>query len=256
MACTQTENFYFAIKKDTGEPVHISQLSQLPDEEKKNYRGLKCNCVCAACGRALEAKMGKVKAPHFAHYVKKGEVVDCSAQWVNESLLHEMAKKIIANSGHINLPEIEVDADKDENRNINDWEQCQPLHIKDEQTWCFSSAEMEVRCNGFIPDVYLHGKKNELLVEIMVTHPVDDEKKERVRQAGLSMIQIDISGIYNNLEEFSKEKLRKELIDSVEHKEWIYNDLEEDGIEQLKRRNKKLQENLKLQIRKEQARRI
>lgn len=256
MACIQTENFYFAIRKDTGEPVHISYFSQLPDKEKGKYRGLKCNCICAACKRSLVAKMGEVKAPHFAHYVEKGTILDCSAQKANESGLHQMAKKIVKESTYINLPAIEIEAECDPSRNVNDEKQCEPLHIKDEQMWYFSSAEMEVPGNGFTPDVYLHGEKTDLLVEIMVTHPVDDEKKERVKQAGLPMIEIDISDIYNNLEKFSKETLRRELIDSVEHKDWIYNSFMDAGEEQIKRRNKKLQGELKSQIRKEEKRRL
>lgn len=240
MACIQTENFYFAIRKDTGEPIHISHFSQLPDEEKGKYRGLKCNCICAACKRSLVAKMGEVKAPHFAHYVEKGTILDCSAQKANESGLHQMAKKIVKESTYINLPAIEIEAECDPSRNANDEKQCEPLHIKDEQMWYFSSAEMEVPCNGFTPDVYLHGEKTDLLVEIMVTHPVDDEKKERVKQAGLPMIEIDISDIYNNLEKFSEEMLRRELIDSVERKEWIYNRLKgEKSVGRLKARNRK-----------------
>lgn len=253
MACIQTENFYFAIRKDTGEPVHISYFSQLPDKEKGKYRGLKCNCICAACKRSLVAKMGEVKAPHFAHYVEKGTILDCSAQKANESGLHQMAKKIVKESTYINLPAIEIEAECDPSRNVNDEKQCEPLHIKDEQMWYFSSAEMEVPCNGFTPDVYLHGEKTDLLVEIMVTHPVDDEKKERVKQVGLPMIQIDISDIYNNLEEFSKETLRRELIDSVERKDWIYNSFMDAGKERIKRRNIELQD---ARIRKEEERRI
>lgn len=256
MACTQTENFYFAIRKDTGEPVHISYFSQLPDEEKGKYRGLKCNCICAACKRSLVAKMGEVKAPHFAHYVEKGTILDCSAQKANESGLHQMAKEIVKESTYINLPAIEIEAEYDLSRNVNDEKQCEPLHIKDKQTWHFLSAEVEKTCKGFTPDVYLHGEKTDLLVEIMVTHPVGDEKKERVKQVGLPMIQIDISDIYNDLEGFSKEILRRELIDSVEHKHWIYNSLRKKGIEQLERRNRELQGELEAQIRKEQERRI
>lgn len=253
MACTQTENFYFAIRKDTGEPVHISYFSQLPDEEKGKYRGLKCNCICAACKRSLVAKMGEVKAPHFAHYVEKGTILDCSAQKANESGLHQMAKEIVKESTYINLPAIEIEAEYDLSRNVNDEKQCEPLHIKDKQTWRFSSAEVEKTCKGFTPDVYLHGEKTDLLVEIMVTHPVGDEKKERVKQVGLPMIQIDISDIYNDLEGFSKETLRRELIDSVEHKDWIYNSLIDAGKEQIKRRYIELQD---ARIRKEQERRI
>lgn len=253
MACTQTENFYFAIRKDTGELVHISYFSQLPDEEKGKYRGLKCNCICAACKRSLVAKMGEVKAPHFAHYVEKGTILDCSAQKANESGLHQMAKEIVKESTYINLPAIEIEAEYDLSRNVNDEKQCEPLHIKDKQTWRFSSAEVEKTCKGFTPDVYLHGEKTDLLVEIMVTHPVGDEKKERVKQVGLPMIQIDISDIYNDLEGFSKETLRRELIDSVEHKDWIYNSLIDAGKEQIKRRYIELQD---ARIRKEQERRI
>lgn len=242
MACTQTENFYFAIRKDTGEPVHISYFSQLPDEEKGKYRGLKCNCICAACKRSLVAKMGEVKAPHFAHYVEKGTILDCSAQKANESGLHQMAKEIVKESTYINLPAIEIEAEYDLSRNVNDEKQCEPLHIKDKQTWHFSSAEVEKTCKGFTPDVYLYGEKTDLLVEIMVTHPVGDEKKERVKQVGLPMIEIDISDIYNNLEGFSKETLQRELIDSVEHKDWIYSRLKgEKSVAQLKARNQKLE---------------
>lgn len=87
MACIQTENFYFAIRKDTGEPVHISQMLE-------KDRGLDCNCVCAACKRSLVAKLGRGKrVRHFAHYAERDIVLDCSAQKANESGLHLMAKK-------------------------------------------------------------------------------------------------------------------------------------------------------------------
>ena len=78
MACIQTENFYFAIRKDTGEPVHISQMLE-------KDRGLDCNCVCAACKRSLVAKLGRGKrVRHFAHYAERDIVLDCSAQKANE----------------------------------------------------------------------------------------------------------------------------------------------------------------------------
>ena len=144
MACTQTENFYFAIRKDTGEPVHISYFSQFSDKEKGKYRGLKCNCICAACKRSLVAKMGEVKAPHFAHYVEKGTILDCSAQKANESGLHQMAKEIVKESTYINLPEIQISARRDLSRNEDDWEQLQPLILEKKRKLQFSNAETEV----------------------------------------------------------------------------------------------------------------
>lgn len=257
MACTQTENFYFAIRKDTGEPVHISYFSQLPDEEKEKYRGQRCNCICAACKKPLEARLGRGKhIPHFAHKPEENQTQNCSAQKVNESYLHEMAKKIVKESTYINLPVIEIEAECDQNRNLDDGEQCQPLILKQKRKLLFSDAKTEVHYDGFIPDVCICSGNSVLLVEIVVTHYIDIEKYNRIKQAGLPTIEIDISRFLKNIENLSEDELREELIKSVEHKKWIYNSLRDAGIEQLKRRNKKLQEELESQIRKEEERRI
>ncbi len=254
MACTQTENFYFAIRKDTGEPVHISYFSQLPDEEKEKYRGQRCNCICAACKKPLEARLGRGKhIPHFAHKPEENQTQNCSAQKVNESYLHEMAKKIVKESTYINLPAIEIEAECDQNRNLDDGEQCQPLILKQKRKLLFSDAKTEVHYDGFIPDVCICSGNSVLLVEIVVTHYIDIEKHNRIKQAGLPTIEIDISRFLKNIENLSEDELRKELIDSVEHKHWIYNSLRDAGKEQIKRRNIELQD---ARIRKEEERRL
>lgn len=247
MACIQTENFYFAIRKDTGEPVHISQMLE-------KDRGLDCNCVCAACKRSLVAKLGRGKrVRHFAHYAERDIVLDCSAQKANESGLHQMAKKIVKESTYINLPVIEIEAECDQNRNLDDGEQCQPLILKQKRKLLFSDAKTEVHYDGFIPDVCICSGNSVLLVEIVVTHYIDIEKYNRIKQAGLPTIEIDISRFLKNIENLSEDELREELIKSVEHKKWIYNSLRDAGIEQLKRRNIELQD---ARIRKEEERRL
>ena len=51
----------YGIKKDTGETLSITDLS---DSEN----GLKCNCKCTFCGADFIARnLGKKNAPHFAH---------------------------------------------------------------------------------------------------------------------------------------------------------------------------------------------
>ena len=186
MACIQTENFYFAIRKDTGEPVHISQMLE-------KDRGLDCNCVCAACKRSLVAKLGRGKrVRHFAHYAERDIVLDCSAQKANESGLHQMAKKIVKENTYINLPEIQISARRDSSRNEDDWEQLQPLILEKKRKLQFSNAETEVRCDGFVPDIYIPIRDSVLLVEIAVTHYVDIEKYNRIKRAKVPTIEIDI----------------------------------------------------------------
>lgn len=249
MACTQTENFYFAIRKDTGTSVHISQMLE-------KDRGLACNCVCAACNRPLVAKLGRGKrVRHFAHYAERDIVLDCSAQKANESGLHQMAKEIVKESAYINLPEIQISARRDLSRNEDDWEQLQPLILEKKRKLQFSNAETEVRCDGFVPDIYIPIRDSVLLVEIAVTHYVDIEKYNRIKRAKVPAIEIDISDFLKNTESFSEDELRKELLDSVEHKRWIYHRREQEGIQKLRARNQKRELEYQAKCKREQEQR-
>lgn len=96
-----------------------------------------------------------------------------------------------------------------------------------------------MRCDGFIPDIYIPIRDSVLLVEIAVTHYVDIEKYNRIKRAKVPTIEIDISDFLKNTESFSEDELRKELIDSVEHKRWIYHRREQEGIQKLCERNRK-----------------
>ena len=61
-------------------------------------RGLKCGCVCSACGAKLVARKGTKKIHHFAHYA--GE--DC--EYGYESSLHLAAKEILSKSKKMIVP--------------------------------------------------------------------------------------------------------------------------------------------------------
>lgn len=41
----------------------IIMIEDIPPTE----RGLRCNCVCPACGDSFEARLGSVRVHHFAH---------------------------------------------------------------------------------------------------------------------------------------------------------------------------------------------
>ena len=65
-----------------GRLVHISDLTS---------PGLQPNCLCPCCERPLVAKLGAVRAHHFAH-LAEGGMVPCSG----ESILHKLAKDFLA----------------------------------------------------------------------------------------------------------------------------------------------------------------
>ena len=77
----------FALKD--GNPVQISDI-------RDGKRGLKCGCVCSACGHPLQARKGNTNVHHFAH--DKGS--ECSA----ETVIHQTARIIILEAGEIHVP--------------------------------------------------------------------------------------------------------------------------------------------------------
>lgn len=234
MGCGKNENFYFAIRKDSGKCVHISEMLE-------KDRGLACNCICAACGRPLAAKLGRGKRiRHFSHVPNRDSqpITDCSSSKANESGLHKLAKEIICESSYIHLPEIVINARRDEQRNREDSEQQKPYVLSQKGKLRCKAVHAEVPHDGFVPDICIEWERGKLLVEIAVTHYVDKNKYDKIKRAGLPAIEIDISDFLKKPEEFSKDELRTALIDSVEHKKWIYHRREQEGIEKLCKRNR------------------
>ena len=81
---------YFALKEESGQVVHISEMVE-------KDRGKACECICLCCGRPLVAKLGRGKrTAHFAHLAEEGRTT-CLADVANESGLHKIAKGIVCN---------------------------------------------------------------------------------------------------------------------------------------------------------------
>ena len=64
--------------------------------------GLKCSCVCPACGERLVAKKGDKMMHHFAHY----SGANCAYGY--ESSLHLAAKDILSRAKKMTLPPVYV----------------------------------------------------------------------------------------------------------------------------------------------------
>jgi hypothetical protein len=58
--------------------------------------------------------------------------------------------------------------------------------------------EVERSFGTYQPDLYAMDEAGELLIEIRVTHAVDDRKAARVQAQGLRMVEIDLSQLHRN----------------------------------------------------------
>lgn len=176
-----------------GKLVHIDSVPN----------GLACQCTCPGCGAALVAKNnGETMTSHFAHYFG----TDCPT--AHESLLHMMAKEIIASEKKIMLPSYGTV-----------FEGCLQH---------FDDVEVEKRndVKSLQPDLCgivrkKDGTESRLWIEIKVTHAIGHEKRLVIQKEGISCMEVDL-GSFRDLTT-TMETLRHFLTSDKEHREWTNN---------------------------------
>ena len=164
--------------------------------------GLMCGCICPACKKPVVAKkQGLVREHHFAHYQSE----DC--EHCNETQLHLTAKALIEKMGTVVLPAITYPYEQKFHR--SSWK----IYI--------AKVELEKRLDSIIPDVLVTTSFiGKYIIEIRVTHSVDEIKRNKIRQLGISTIEIDLSDFDQN--QPNEDQLKEALCDPS-RMTWIYN---------------------------------
>lgn len=160
--------------------------------------GRRCGCICPACERPLWAKAQKsvLRRPYFAH--EPGS--DCAYGY--ETALHERAKQLIADHGQIMLPAWQGAAGampnppKTRDRRGN-WHEGRCIEFP-ATTVNLTDVSKELPRDGYTPDVTATDGEGQLLIEIRVTHAVDEIKAQRVIDAGDRMMEIDLSYLHRH----------------------------------------------------------
>lgn len=198
-------------------------INEISEQEK----GLKCNCICPGCGMPLQAKLGQGKKQrHFSHNNKA-----CDTVIAHQSALHLLAKEIIEEEGKICLPPLTVRFNESPKIDIDrDYYDDLPQEIvyKESKIINCDNVILEKKISDIIPDVIIETLGKQCLVEIAVTHFIDEEKNEKIRQLGLPVIEVDLSSVYES--EITREEIRKILIEKPEFKTWIYNPKKKEAI--------------------------
>lgn len=160
--------------------------------------GLQCGCICPQCHAVLVAHKGKKNIHHFKHYNSQ----ECEKGY--QTSLHLLAKEIISNEKRFVIPPVSYSFNYN-----NKFIDIPKAKVK------IDKVELETKTGDIIPDIILYSGKNILLVEIYVTHKIDDEKLNKIRSLGLSTIEIDLS---ETDREISYEDLRNILINNCSEK--------------------------------------
>lgn len=176
---------FWALKN--GDLVHISEVES----------GLNCNCICPSCKKKLEAHKGIV--PLKVHHFKHHEFCNCISG--HETSIHLAAKKLISEKKEVLLPNL-----------YNLLPEFGYKKLQSQKKYKVNKVIEEYRIDNFQPDIYLEipvkNKNNKniiniipLFVEIAVTHFIDDDKKKKIQEKGISTIEINlrkVSQISNN----------------------------------------------------------
>lgn len=172
----------FAVSEDTGLMVDIRDV----------MRGISCRCVCPQCGRPLAARKGMRRRHHFSHLPADLQAHDC--QGGPETGLHMAAKQIVAGWGSVLLPALRYTATQ-RNRFGQECEVSQSLP-GDHFPVDFSVLPDNGHWRGdWRPDVVLRGPKEELCVEIKVSHGVGERKQQKIERDGIATIEYDLSDL-------------------------------------------------------------
>ena len=94
------------------------------------------------------------------------------------------------------------------------------LTIAPERRYQIESIAVEHRVENIVPDIVAQIGGHSLLVEIKVTHGVDDHKLRQIKEAGISAVEIDLSGAPRA---YLPEELEKLVVEGSAHKSWLNN---------------------------------
>lgn len=183
----------YGLKNET--LVHISDAQQ----------GLACDCVCPACKQPLVARKGILKVHHFAHH----RSVECAK--AVETALHLASKQILMECREIAIPGVTIEL------TTRHW-----MLITGARTIPLEAVHEEHRTEDIVPDILAYSGGTPLMIEINVTHGVDEAKLAKIRRLGISAIEIDLFPPVI-CRTFSHDELLDAVVRQTYNKTWIHN---------------------------------
>jgi hypothetical protein len=218
-----------------GELLHISEVAS----------GLACACRCAACNAKLVAKKGDRNTHHFAHYQEE----ECPHAL--ETALHYAAKTVLQQSLEIALPELIIHEQVSGEVSGQKRTKSGRTSVCDMVVKKIDRVEVEKSLNKIVPDVIAYIDGQPLLIEIAVTHFIDEHKEQKINDIKINTVEIDLSDVDRSI---GIDSIRKAVVDSISNKKWFFHSDEKTIRHQLKLKlESELKQELDAVFRQEQA---
>lgn len=188
----------FAIDKD-GQVRSVDEVA----------RGLACECQCPLCGEPVMARQGSIREWHFAH----SSGAECAG--AAESALHLAAKQVLVESQGMTLPEVRISRSV----TLRDGRIGKGDAIRHEAWIDFLRTDVEQQLGALRPDVIADTGHSLLIIEIAVTHFVDEDKLRGLKVAGIPAVEIDLASMHRDV--WTWDNLREVVVDGSSRKSWL-----------------------------------
>lgn len=187
---------------------------------------------CIGCGFEMQAVHGTIenRKKYFRH-VAEGVIIKRNCTFSNEEYRHKLAIEILQFTKRIKVPNLySYSQDGKKKILLEESKYIEADHVRAELTFYEDydgnvrwgkNPEIEERNLLIRPDLTFFNAKGEplLLLEIVVSHKIDDEKKVKLKRLGIDTIQIKIP-------KDSEDNIKKGLETSV-NTQWVYNNEQE-----------------------------
>lgn len=200
---------FFLLAERNNRIIHIDEIA--PAEN-----GLKCNCICPICKEPLKANtLGKIKRKHFSHNINSNCINHL------ETVIHKLAKQIIEDNKRIVIPKLTYNNE---------------ILVKEENI-DFEIIELEkyLAEYSFKPDVIgttlYNNKRTNLIIEIAVTHKIDNVKLQKIKESNISTIEIYLD--YREMLDKNLNEIKEIIINDTTNKKWIFNKYSEQKISEI-----------------------
>ena len=212
----------YGLSKEPGALVSVEEV----------LRGLKCDCICPECKSLLIARQGDKKQWHFAH----ANNAECAGAPM--TALHLLAQQIIQDEKQIMLPPYKGRYYKPSKQLI----QFEKVFL--EQRIPIENRYIQPDCIGRITD---KGIPHDLLIEILVTHEVDEKKKNDIKALNLACIEIDLSDLIDT--DYTSKIIKERLLNNGGDRVWLNNPVfekreREEQLKEEKRQHEQEQQQL------------
>ena len=94
------------------------------------------------------------------------------------------------------------------------------VEIAPERRYLIESVAVEKKLGLIVPDVIVRIDGRELLVEVTVTHGTGRDKVSKIRELGVSCLEIDLSDTDRGL---AREELERIVVEGTGRKRWLHN---------------------------------